>query len=129
MVLTSISYGSASPEFRRAFLFLLVFSLFLFFAGRFGVAEGGGQVLWHPNLQPPFVGRVRAKTLAFAGVFGFADDPFYFLFFWFHYINLTICFNEDVKKILLKLSKDISIHATLKKEDSCFKFWVNYNLE
>ena len=36
---------------------------------------------------------------------------------------------EDVKKILLKLSKDISIHATLKKNEvSCFKFWVDYNL-
>ena len=77
-VLTSILYGSASPEFHRGFLFLLVFSLFSFFASRFGVAEGRGQVLWHPSLQPPFVGRVRAKTLAFAGVFGSADDFFFF---------------------------------------------------
>ena len=30
-------------------------------------------------------------------------------------INHTICFNEDEKKILLKLSKDISIHATLRR--------------
>ena len=41
-----------------------------------------------------------------------------------------ICFNENVKKILLKLSKDISIHATLKKNEvSCYKFLVDYNLE
>ena len=45
-------------------------------------------------------------------------------------INHTICFNEDMKKIFLKLSKDISIHATLKKNKvSCYKFWVDYNLE
>ena len=45
-------------------------------------------------------------------------------------INHTIYFNEDVKKILLKSSKDISIHATLEKNEvSCDKFWVDYNLE
>ena len=45
-------------------------------------------------------------------------------------INHNICFNEDMKKILLKLSKDISIHATLKKNEvSCYKFWGDYNLE
>ena len=43
-------------------------------------------------------------------------------------INQTIYFNEDVKKVLLKLSKDISIHATLKKNEvSCYKFLVDYN--
>jgi len=35
-------------------------------------------------------------------------------------INHTICFNEDVKKRLSKLSKDVSIHATLKKN----KVWL-----
>ena len=45
-------------------------------------------------------------------------------------INHTIYFNEDVQKILLKLSKDISIHATLKKNEvSCYKFLVDFNLE
>ena len=45
-------------------------------------------------------------------------------------INHKMCFNEDVKEILLKLSKNISIHATLKKNEvSCDKFWVDYNLE
>ena len=45
-------------------------------------------------------------------------------------INHTICFNEDVKKILLKLSEDISIHATFKKNEvSSYKFFVDYNLE
>ena len=77
-VLTSTSYGSASLEFRRAFLFLLIFSLFSFFAGRFGVAEGRGRVLWHPSLRSPFVGRVRVKTPAFVGVYGSADDPHFF---------------------------------------------------
>ena len=38
-------------------------------------------------------------------------------------INHTIYFTEDVKKILLKLSKDILIHAALKKNEvSCYKF-------
>ena len=32
-------------------------------------------------------------------------------------INHTIYFNEDVKKRLSKLSKDVSIHATLKKNE------------
>ena len=32
-------------------------------------------------------------------------------------INHTIYFNEDVKKKLSKLSKDVSIHATLKKNE------------
>ena len=32
-------------------------------------------------------------------------------------INHTIYFNKDVNKILLKLSKDISIHTTLKKNE------------
>ena len=88
-VLTSISYGSVSLKFRRGFLFLLIFSLFLFFIGRFGVAEGRGRVRWHPSLRPPFVGCVRAKTLVFAGVFGSTDEPlfffFFFVFFWFRY--------------------------------------------
>ena len=82
-VLTSISYGLASPEFCRIFLFLFVFLYFLFFAGRFGVAEDRGRVLWHPSLRPPFVGHVRAKTPAFAEVFGFVDDPFFILFIFF----------------------------------------------
>ena len=44
-------------------------------------------------------------------------------------INHKICFNEDGKKILLKLSKDISIPATLKNNEvSCYK-QVDYNLE
>ena len=60
-VLTSISYGLASLEFRRFFLFLFVFLYFLFFAGRLGVAEGQGRVLWHPSLRLPFVGRVRVS--------------------------------------------------------------------
>ena len=35
---------------------------------------------------------------------------------------------DNVKKILLKLSKDISIHGTLRKNEvSCYKFWVDYN--
>ena len=80
-VLTSISYGLASPELRRIFLFLFVFLYFLFFAGCFGVAEGRGRVLWHPSPRPPFVGRVRAKTPAFTGVFCSADDLFFFFFF------------------------------------------------
>ena len=82
MVWTSISYGSASPEFHRGFLFLLIFFTVSFFVGRFGVAEGRGRVLWHPSLRPPFVGRVRAKSLA-------ADDPHFFFFFCFlfHYIT------------------------------------------
>ena len=45
-------------------------------------------------------------------------------------INHTIYFNEDMKKMLLKLSKDISIHAIWKKNEvSCDKFWVDYNSE
>ena len=32
-------------------------------------------------------------------------------------INHTIYFNEDVKKRLSKLSKDVSTHATLKKNE------------
>ena len=32
-------------------------------------------------------------------------------------INHTICFNEDLKKMMLKLSKYLSIHATLKKNE------------
>ena len=32
-------------------------------------------------------------------------------------INHTIYFNEDVKKRLSKLSKDVSIHSTLKKKE------------
>ena len=37
-------------------------------------------------------------------------------------INHTIYFNEDVKKMLLKLSKYISIHATLKKNERLLYF-------
>ena len=32
-------------------------------------------------------------------------------------INHTICFNEDLKKMTLKLSKYLSIHSTLKKNE------------
>ena len=32
-------------------------------------------------------------------------------------INHSIYFNEDVKKMLSKLSKDVSTHATLKKNE------------
>ena len=71
------------------FLFLLRFLLcFCFFAGSFRVAEGRGRDFWHPSPRPPFVGRVRAKTLAFAGVFGSTDDPYIYIYiyiFWFRY--------------------------------------------
>ena len=53
---------------------------------------------------------------------------FFFFFFVWNYvtslgmsepsdINHTIYFNEDAKRMLLKLSKDISIHVTLKKNE------------
>ena len=47
-------------------------------------------------------------------------------------------FNEDVKRRLSKLSKDVSIHGRRMKFDcckfwvmkfDCCKFWVSYNLE
>ena len=70
------------------FLFLLVFHYFCYFAGSFRVAEGWGRDLWHPSPRPPFVGHVRAKTLAFAGVFGSADDPHHFFLVPLHYLPL-----------------------------------------
>ena len=82
-VLTSILYGLASPEFRWIFLFLFIF---LYFVGRFGVAEGRGRLLWHPSLLPPFVGRVRAF---------FILPPTFFLFFLsdpLHYLPLKRTF-------------------------------------
>ena len=58
------------------------FHCFRFFVGSPRVAVGWGRDMWHPSPRPPFVGRVRAKTPVFAGVFGSADDPHpFFIFF------------------------------------------------